>query len=97
MTGKFPKKCKTAHITPVYKKGNKLDTSKHRSISLLFYKSKVIEKTMYSTFFQFLIKFNYFYKKQFVFQNSHLTNHALGSIEDIRKALDNDEFACGSL
>ena len=29
MTGKFPKKCKTAHITPVYKKGNKLDTSKH--------------------------------------------------------------------
>ena len=30
MTGRFPKQCKTAHITPVYKKGDKLDTSNYK-------------------------------------------------------------------
>ena len=32
MTGRFPKQCKTTHITPVYKKGDKLDTSNYRPI-----------------------------------------------------------------
>ena len=36
MTGRLPKQCKTAHVTPVYKKGNKLDTSNCRPDSLLF-------------------------------------------------------------
>ena len=53
MTGKFPKKCKTAHITPVYKKGNKLDTSKHKSISLLFTKVKSLRKLYILHFISF--------------------------------------------
>ena len=44
----------------------------------------------------FLDKFICPCKKQFDFRNSHLTNHALAGItKEIRKALDNDEFACG--
>ena len=51
---------------------------------------------MYSILNKFLDKYNCLYKKQFGFWNSHSTNHALASItEEIRKALDNDEFLCG--
>ena len=35
LTGKFPKQCKTTKLTPIFKKGNKLDSSNYRPISLL--------------------------------------------------------------
>ena len=35
MIGRFPKQCKTTHITPAYKKGDELDTSNYRPISRL--------------------------------------------------------------
>ena len=45
---------------------------------------------------KFLEKFHCLYKKQFGFRNAHSTNHTLISItEEIRKALDNNEFSCG--
>ena len=51
---------------------------------------------MYCRLYKFLDTYNCLYKKQFGFWNSHWTNRALASItEEIRKALDNDEFACG--
>ena len=66
MTGRFPKQYKTVHITHVYKKGNKLYTSNYRPISLLSNISKINEKTMYSRLYQFLDKFNYLCKNNFV-------------------------------
>ena len=51
---------------------------------------------MYPRLYKSLDKFNCLYKKQSGFENSHSTNYALAGItEEIRKALDNDEFACG--
>ena len=51
---------------------------------------------MYSRLSKFLDKSDCLYKKQFGFRNSHSTSHALISItEEIRKALDNNEFSCG--
>ena len=35
MTGRFPKQCKTAQLTPFCKKADELDTSNYRPISLL--------------------------------------------------------------
>ena len=40
-TGIFPELCKIAHVIPVYKKGDQLDCSKYRPISLLSNTSKV--------------------------------------------------------
>ena len=52
---------------------------------------------MYWRLSKFLDKFDCLYKKQFGFRNAHSTNHALTSIaEEIRKALDNNEFSCGA-
>ena len=51
---------------------------------------------MYSRFYDFLNKYNCLYRKQFGFQNSHSTNHALITItETVRDALDRDEYPCG--
>ena len=51
---------------------------------------------MYSRLSKFLDKFDCLYKKQFGFRNAHSTSHALIIItEEIRKALDNNEFSCG--
>ena len=51
---------------------------------------------MYSRFYDFLNKYNCLYRKQFGFQNSHSTNHALITItETVRDALDRDEYSCG--
>ena len=96
LTGKFPKRCKMANITPIFKKGNKLDSSNYRPISLLPNISKILKKAMYSRLSKFLDKFYCLYKKQFGFRNVHSTNQALISItEEIRKALDNNESSCG--
>ena len=51
---------------------------------------------MYFRLYKFLDKYNCLYKKQFDFRNSLSANHDLASIaEDVRKTLDNKEFACG--
>ena len=50
---------------------------------------------MYSRLSKFSDKCGCLYKKQFRFINAHATSHALISItEEIRKALDNNEFCC---
>ena len=80
ISGQFPTKGKEAHIIPSYKKGDKLECSNYRPISLLPNISKIIEKAMYTRLYKFLEKYSSLNKKQFGFRNSHSTNHALISI-----------------
>ena len=95
LTGNFPKRRKKANITPIFRKGNKVDSSKQRPI-LLPNMSKILEEALYLRLSKFLDKFDCLYKKQFGFRNAHSTNHVLISItEEIRKSLDNNQFCCG--
>ena len=45
---------------------------------------------------KFLEENRYIFSRQFGFRNKHSTNHALINLtETIRKAIDDNEFACG--
>ena len=98
MSGTFPQQLKTAKIIPVYKKGDLLDCTNYRPISLLSNLGKLIEKLIHSRMNKFLENHKCFYKNQFGFRKKHSTNHALITItEKIRNVLDNNQYACGVL
>ena len=95
-TGIFPQACKMANIILIYKKGDKLDCSNYRRISLLSNGGKMIEQCMHGRVCKFLDKTNRLYTKLFGSRNTLSTNHALISMtEEIRRTLDNVESACG--
>ena len=92
-TGTHPDLLKPAKVIPVFKKGSQLST---RPISLLSNLNKILEKLLFNRVYNFLELHNMIYKFQFGFRQKQSTNHALIDItENIRKALDNGEYACG--
>ena len=95
-TGSYPDLLKIAKTIPIYKKGSKLLISNYRPISLLSNLNKILEKLMFNRVYKFLEEHKCFYNLQFGFRKKHSTNHALIEItESIRKALDNNKYACG--
>ena len=95
-TGVFPDVLKFAKITPLHKKESKLDFHNYRPISLLSVYSKIFEKIIYSRVYNYLVKFNLIYSKQFGFRRNHSCNHAIISLtEHVKKLLDDGEIVCG--
>ena len=95
-TGQHPDILKIAKTIPVFKKGSRLLVSNYRPISLLSNLNKIIEKLVFSRLNKFLDEFNCIYSLQFGFRAKHSTNQALIDItENIRRALDNQNVACG--
>ena len=95
-TGVHPDLLKIAKTIPIYKKGSKIDLCNYRPISLLSNLNKILEKLMFNRLYKFLEDQNCIYNLQFGFRRKHSTIHALiGITEEIRKALDNNKFACG--
>ena len=91
-TGIHPDKLKIAQVTPIFKKGSRLETCNYRPISLLSNINKIFEKVMYSRIYSFISKSNCLYPLQFGFRGKHSTNHALISIVDqINEALDKNK------
>ena len=94
----FPNILKIANVILINKKGDKLDCNNYRPISLLSNISKVFEKSMHIRLVNFLRKTKLLFCQQFGFRSGYSVNHALTSlIELIRKALDEEKFACGVL
>ena len=87
---------KIAIVIPVYKKDDSLGCNNYSPISLLPNISKIFGKIIEDRLSKFLEESKGLFSKQFGFRNKHSTTHALIDLtETIRKALDNDEVACG--
>ena len=96
MTGVFPLVLKAAKVVPVFKKDSKLDYSNYHPTLLLSNVEKILEKLMYKRLCTFLNSNNITYNLQFGFRQ-YSTSHALIDItENIRKALDVGNIACGA-
>ena len=92
----FPNILKIANVILIHKKVDKLDCNNYRPISLLSNISKIFEKSMHICLVNFLRKNKLLFCHQFGFRNGYSVNHALTSLTElIRKALDEDKFACG--
>ena len=85
-----------AKVIPIYKKGSKMHTSNYRPISLLSNINKIFEKIISERVYNFIEQNGTIYNHQYGFRKKHSTTHALINItEDIRKALDKNQFALG--
>ena len=95
-TGIFPDSLKITKVTPVYKKGFKLECANYRPMSLLSNLDEIIENFMHKKLMGFLNDQKILYKKQFGFQKIFSIAHAVITlIENIEKAIDNKFFVCG--
>ena len=67
---------------PVYKTNDETNLGNYRSISVLPCISKILEKIVYNRLYEHLNSNNILYKKQFSFQKSHSTEHAMLQLVD---------------
>ena len=87
-----------AKVAQIHKKESKLDYKNYQPISLLSVLSKIYEKVLYKRIYGFLSSNNLLYEKQYDFQSSYSTDHALISLtEKIKKYLDNGYYIAVSL
>ena len=83
-------------MIPIFKKENPLECVNYRPISLTSNISKILEKLVYKRLYHFLDLNEILYNNQYGFRNNHSAIHAvIGTIEKIRNALDNKNYACG--
>ena len=73
--GIFPDSLNIAKVTPILKSGDTV--SSYRPISMLPVFSKVLEIIMYNRVYNHLDSKGLLYEKQFCFQRSNLTEHAI--------------------
>ena len=92
--GIFPVSLKVARvITPIHKNGDCLDCNNYHSVPLTYNLSKLVEKTVHKSLYNFLEKHIVIWTPIW-FLEKHSTNHALIDInEKIRSALDQNIFA----
>ena len=89
----FPKKCKTAKLTHLFKKGSKSEAKYYRPISLLPLVSKIIEKIIHNQVENFLNSHNIIYKYQSGFRTNHSTNSCLSYLSNkIQNGFEEGKF-----
>ena len=94
--GLFPDELKTGRITPIYKKDNEELMENYRPVSTLPVFGKILEKIIYSRFYNFLLSNRIIHDCQFGFRKGHSTTHALNySIQHIENELDKKKHVIG--
>ena len=76
-SGVFPDEWKSARVTPIFKKGVKIDPGNYRPISVLPVVAKIFEKAVYNQFYKFLSDNKLLCNSQSGFRSLHSTLTAL--------------------
>jgi len=76
ITGVFPERMKFSEVKPLYKKGNTMDLSNYRPISLVTSFTNIFEKIIYDRLYCYLINNNILVKEQFGFREKLSTETA---------------------
>jgi hypothetical protein len=76
-TGTFPTCLKFSQVHPIFKKGNKVEISAYRPISLLTPFSKIFEKVIYNRLLQHTKGNNIIALDQYGFKNNSSTELAI--------------------
>ena len=92
----FPDELKIARVSPIYKAGDENDFGNYRPISALPCFSKMLERIMYKRLYNHLSQNHMLYPKQFGFQKSHSTEHAIIKlIDQINSSFEKNNFTLG--
>jgi len=76
LSGIFPSQLKFSEINPLHKKGDKMDITNFRPISLLTSFSKILEKVIYTRLYQHINPNNILATEQYGFRNNLSTEKA---------------------
>ena len=76
-TGTFPDKLKFSIVKPIHKKGDKMNYTNYRPISILPTFSKVFEKAIYTRLSEYLINNKLLVENQYSFQKGLATDNAI--------------------
>jgi len=90
MSGNFPDTLKCAKVTPIFKKGEKVDPGNYRPISILPVLSKLFEKHVAIQVYKFFETYSLFHKAQSGFRKYHSCQTELTKLIDLwLKEMDN--------
>ena len=85
----FPTKIKLAYVTPIFKKGDKLDSTNYRPISVTPSLAKIFERLLLTQMMEFIDKQKIINKEQFGFQKKKFATDAiLELVETVSANLD---------
>ena len=94
--GILPESLKIAKVSPIYKKDEELLLTNYRPVAVLPCSSKLLERIMYNRLFKYLSENSILYEKQFGFQTSHSTEHAiLLLVNQLYESFDENKFTLG--
>ena len=94
--GIFPENLKIAKVSPIYKKDEEFLMTNYRPISVLPCFSKLLARVLYNRLFKYLSENSILYEKQFGFQTSHSTEHAiLLLVNQLYQSFDESKFTLG--
>ena len=95
-SGTVPDDMKVAKVVPIYKKDSPQQFGNYRPVSVLPTFSKILERIIHNRCYDFLVKRDILYKKEYGFRNNHTTYMAvLDFVKDVSEASDNDKLTLG--
>ena len=93
--GIFPKSLKQAELIPIYKKGDILQKSNHRPISLLPPFSKLLERHIHTEITKFINKYQLMHQFQYGFRQNSSTEQAITQLtEELSNNIQNKNYTC---